>query len=75
VKASEWREKTDVELVERLEEMRKELFHAQFRAGQDEVEERGKTRKVRREMARVLTILRERELEAAGTGGAARGRA
>ena len=61
MKASALRDKADIELVEQVEQARRELFDARFRSGQDEVEERGKFRKMRREMARVLTILRERE--------------
>jgi large subunit ribosomal protein L29 len=62
VKAIELRDKADVELRERLSEIRKELFQAQFRGGQDEVEERGRFRKLRREVARIQTVLRERAL-------------
>lgn len=61
MKATAWRDKADIELREQVEQTRRELFDARFRSGQDEVEERGKFRKMRREMARVLTILRERE--------------
>lgn len=61
MKASAWREKGDIELREQVEQMRREMFDARFRSGQDEVEERGKFRKMRREMARVLTLLKERE--------------
>lgn len=70
MKAMEYRDKSDVELREELGDMRKELFHARFRAGQDEVEERGKTKKVRREVARILTILKEREMGIRGAGAA-----
>jgi large subunit ribosomal protein L29 len=63
------REKADVELRERLDDLRKEQFQRQFRSGQDEVEERGRFKKLRREVARILTILREREI-AGGTGAA-----
>jgi len=61
VRTSAWREKGDIELKEQVAQMRRELFDARFRSGQDEVEERGKFRKMRREMARALTLLRERE--------------
>ena len=61
MKATAWRDKGDIELKEQVEQMRRELFDARFRSGQDEVEERGKLRKTRRELARVLTILKERE--------------
>jgi len=67
VRADRMREKADIELRERLEDHRKELFQGQFRGGQDEVEERGKFRKARREMARLLTILRERDLGIRGS--------
>ena len=61
MKAIELRDKADVELQERLSGIRKELFEAQFRGGQDEVEERGRFRKLRREVARIETVLKERE--------------
>ena len=72
MKAIELRDKADVELRERLADIRKELFEAQFRGGQDEVEERGRFRKLRREVARIETVLRERQLGVRGqssTGG------
>jgi large subunit ribosomal protein L29 len=73
VKADTWREKSDVELQEQVAQMRQELFEARFRSGQDEVEERGKFQKMRREVARILTVLRERDkgirgARAVGTG-------
>ena len=61
MKATAWREKGDIELQEQADQIRRELFDARFRSGQDEVEERGKFKKMRRELARVLTLLRERE--------------
>lgn len=61
MKQSPWSEKGDIELREQVEQMRRELFDARFRSGQDEVEERGKFGKMRREVARILTVLRERE--------------
>jgi len=61
VKAGAWREKSDIELREQVEQIRRELFDARFRSGQDEVEERGKFKKMRRDLARCLTLLGERE--------------
>jgi ribosomal protein L29 len=61
VKADAMREKGDIELEEHLADLRRQLFQAQFRGGRDEVEERGKFKKMRREVARLLTILGERE--------------
>ena len=66
MRAREVREKADVELVERLAELREELFKRQFRSGQDEVEERGRFKKLRREVARIETILKERQLGVRG---------
>lgn len=61
MKAAAWRDKGDIELREQAEQIRRELFDARFRSGQDEVEERGKFKKMRRELAQLLTVLRERE--------------
>ena len=55
------RDKADIELSEELGAIRKELFDLQFRSGQDETEERGKFIKLRRQVARLATILRERQ--------------
>ncbi|MFQ5845310.1 MAG: 50S ribosomal protein L29 [Planctomycetota bacterium] len=54
------REKAEVELREELDALRQECFQRCYRSGSDETEERGKVRKLRREIARILTILRER---------------
>ncbi len=59
--ANALREKADIELSEELDAIRKELFDLQFRSGQDETEERGKFIKLRRQVARIATIMRERE--------------
>lgn len=59
---SDLRDKADIELRERLSELRKELFTRRFRSGQDEVEERGRFKKLRREAARIETVLKERDL-------------
>jgi len=66
VRTEDLRDKADIELRERLEDLRKELFQRQFRSGQDEVEERGKFKKLRREVATLQTLLRERELGVRG---------
>jgi large subunit ribosomal protein L29 len=74
VRTRELRERADVELRERLVELRDELFQRQFRSGQDEVEERGRFRKLRREVARIETLLREREKGIRGQGPVGGGR-
>lgn len=62
MKSGDLREKADIELRERLGDLKKELFQRAFRSGRDEVEERGKFKKLRREVATLHTLLREREL-------------
>ena len=42
------------------------MFDLEFRSGADETEQRGKFSKVRREVARLKTILRERQLGVRG---------
>lgn len=74
MRTRELRERADVELRERLVELRDELFQRQFRSGRDEVEERGRFRKLRREVARIETLLREREKGIRGQKPAGSGR-
>lgn len=62
--ASEIREMTDDQILERVEELREELFKLRFRSSMMELENPGLPRQNRREIARMLTILRERELAA-----------
>ncbi|MGH7162638.1 MAG: 50S ribosomal protein L29 [Planctomycetota bacterium] len=70
------REKADIELREELAALRKDLFHRRFRGATDEIEQRGRFGKLRREVARIATVLRERELGVRGqqpvVGGAPR---
>ncbi len=62
--ASEIREMTDDQIRERVGELREELFRLRFRASMMELENPGLPRQIRQEIARMLTILRERELAA-----------
>ena len=61
-KASALRELTDQELWERLAELRQELFNLRFQKATGRLDNYMRIRQVRREIARVLTLLREREL-------------
>jgi large subunit ribosomal protein L29 len=61
-KAREMRGLGDAELRERLEELQNELFRIRFRAATDPDVNPGRMRTLRRDIARVKTILREREL-------------
>ena len=54
---------SDVELLEKLKESKEELFNLRFSAVTHRLEDSGRLREVRREIARIYTIKRERELD------------
>ena len=60
--AGELRELTDDELMGRLRESKEELFNLRFQMATGQLPNNRRLRTVRREIARVYTILREREL-------------
>jgi len=62
VKAQELRELADEELVTRLREAKAELFNLRVQAATGQLENHGRLQVVRREIARIYTIMREREL-------------
>ncbi|OBJ69795.1 50S ribosomal protein L29 [Mycobacterium sp. 1274756.6] len=62
VSAGELRELTDDELTERLREAKEELFNLRFQLATGQLSNNRRLRVVRREIARVHTVLREREL-------------
>lgn len=54
------REMTDSDLIARIEQLRKSLFNLRTRAATKDLDNICAIRQERRELARVLTILRER---------------
>ena len=62
MKAEDIRELTDEEIQERLEELREERFRLRFRSATMELENPKLLTEIRRDIARMKTILREREL-------------
>ena len=60
----EIRDLTDQQLRERLEELREERFRLKFRAATMELENPRLLSQLRRDIARVRTVQRERELAA-----------
>ena len=66
----ELRAKTDDELIGLLREAKAELFNLRFQAATGQLESHGRLRAGRKEIARIYTIMRERELGIT-TGGAA----
>ena len=61
-KPAELRGLTDDELVEKLREAKAELFNLRFQAATGQLESHGRLRAVRTDIARIYTIMREREL-------------
>ncbi|MHB1928387.1 MAG: 50S ribosomal protein L29 [Acidimicrobiales bacterium] len=62
---TELRELNDDELEQRLTESRQELFNLRFQLATGKQDNSARMGHVRKDIARILTILREREIEAA----------
>ena len=60
--AAELRELTDEELVLRVRESKEELFNLRFQMATGQLDNNRRLRTVRHDIARIYTILREREL-------------
>ncbi|GAB08115.1 MULTISPECIES: 50S ribosomal protein L29 [Gordonia] len=70
VAAAELRDLTDTDLVDRLKESKEELFNLRFQMATGQLDNNRRLRTVRREIARIYTVMRERELGlAAGPDG------
>ena len=52
----------DDELATKLREAKEELFNLRFQAATGQLESHGRLKAVRRDIARIYTIMREREL-------------
>ena len=61
-KVGELRNLDDVELTTKLREAKEELFNLRFQGATGQLENHGRLRAVRKDIARIYTILREREL-------------
>ena len=62
VNAGELRELTDDELTDKLRESKEELFNLRFQMATGQLDNNRRLRTVRQEIARIYTVLREREL-------------
>jgi large subunit ribosomal protein L29 len=60
--AADLRASSEQELDDKLAEAKIELFNLRFQAATGQLESHGRLRAVRKEMARIYTIKREREL-------------
>ena len=62
VAANELRDLNDTDLVDRLKESKEELFNLRFQMATGQLDNNRRLRTVRREIARIYTVMREREL-------------
>ena len=74
-KAHELDEMNDVDLESRLREAKEELFNLRFQAATGQLESHGRLRTVKKDIARIYTVVRERELGIRTTPGAAKEKA
>jgi large subunit ribosomal protein L29 len=67
MKAKEIRELTDAEAQAKLRDLRQEMFNLRLQQQTARLERPSRIREVRRDMARLETVLRERQLRPAAT--------
>ena len=61
-KASELRELGNEELLAKLREAKEELFNLRFQAATGQLENHGRLKAVRKDIARIYTVIQERVL-------------
>lgn len=64
MKADDLRELTAQELEERFEESKEELFNLRFQLATNQLDDTSRLGEVRKDIARLATVIREQELEA-----------
>lgn len=64
----QWREVSDRELQQAFDDARKELFNLRFRNATRQLDRTSELERVRRNIARLKTLMRERELVAEEEG-------
>ncbi len=74
MKASDLKEMTPVELTELLAEAKEELFNLRFRLATNQLDNTARIRATKKDIARILTVMREQEIEAWRAQQAAAGR-
>ncbi|MFQ5955340.1 MAG: 50S ribosomal protein L29 [Kiloniellales bacterium] len=65
MKAEDLRAKTMDELLDRLSELKKEAFNLRFQKASGQLENTARVRQVRRDLARVQTVLHQKRGQAA----------
>ena len=72
MKASEVRELTDAELAQKLEDGRAELFNLRFQMATSQLDNTARVTAVKRDIARVQTEMRARQIAAEKSAAAAK---
>jgi large subunit ribosomal protein L29 len=67
VNAPEIRDMTDGEIQDRIEQLQEERFRLRFRSATQQLENPMLLRNLRRDISRLKTVLRERELQNQGS--------
>jgi large subunit ribosomal protein L29 len=62
-KTAELRELTDDQLLERAESAKEELFNLRFQLATGQLDNSSAIKKVRHEIARIATVIRQRDIE------------
>ena len=68
MKIGEIRQRTDEELTTELERLRRQIFDLRAQAVTEKLEDASLLTKAKRDIARVLTVMRERTVQAASKG-------
>jgi len=63
MKASEIRKMDTAEILKKIDELKTELFNLRFQLATGQLENTARIRQVKKTIARMKTIIRERELE------------
>ncbi len=63
MKIKEIREMSNEEIIKKIEECKEELFNLRFSQATGDLEKPSRIRELRKQVARMKTILRERELK------------
>jgi large subunit ribosomal protein L29 len=72
---SEIREMTDAELVEALAEAKEERFNLRFQLATNQLDNHARIKAVKQDIARILTVIREREQSSVEVGSGSEERA
>jgi large subunit ribosomal protein L29 len=62
--AAELRELTDDQLIERADSAKEELFNLRFQLATGQLDDSSSIKKIRHEIARIATVMRQRDIEA-----------